>query len=858
MKAYRLLLHLFPKSFRIEYGDEMTQLFEDRRRGAVGVGGVSGLWLETLMDVIPNAARVHLDILRQDLGFTLRALGRAPGFTFTAVVVAALGVGATTAAFSVTDRALIRPLPFKEPDRLVKIFQSEPGYSRFEPSPAHYRDWRRMNRSFEDIGAHASAAMNLVSDGEAVRVLGAAVTANLFPILDVSPLHGRLFGADEDTEGAAGAVILSHGLWQSAFGGREDVVGRKVRLDEETYTVVGVMPANFTFPDRSSRFWVPMRFKATDFQDRTNHYLHLVGRLKRESSLEAARADMKLVSSQLKAEHPRENDVTIVELKDQVPAQARLMLTALFGASLCVLLIACTNLASLLIARSLQRRKELAVRTALGAGRERLVRQLMTESVTLAVFGGALGLALAAMATPLLSQLAPTNLPVADMAPIDLRVLGFAALITALTGVGFGVLPALRVSGDGSLAGLREGVRGGASGQRRLRSALVLAEVAISVVLLVSSGLLIRALYRVQQVDPGFEATDVLTLRTSLPMNRYGIVATRAQFYDRVLSEIRALPGVKSAAYASFLPLVMRGGIWDVKVPGQPEDPSENKVSMRFVTPQYFATLGIPLTRGRDFDASDSRFAPAATIVSESFARKYWPDQDPIGRIFDVTFQDRIVVGVAADVRVRGLERDSEPQVYLPYQQVADRAVPFYAPKDLAIKSNLEAAALLPSVREIIRRADPMVPISDVRTMTAIVEAETSSRATQLRILGAFAAIAIVLAGIGLHGLLAFTVSNRIQEIGVRIALGAARADILRLVVGDGVRLAASGVFFGLAAAYAASVSMEALLAGVSPADAPTFAATAALVGLMTLLGSLVPALRAIRVNPITVMRADS
>lgn len=857
MNPYSALLRLFPKSFRLEYGEEMQRIFDERRRQASSGLDVARLWFETVADVISNAVLVHWDILRQDMRFTLRALGRAPGFTLTAIVVAATGVGATTAAFSVTDRALIRPLPFADPDRLVKIFQSEPGYSRFEPSPAHYRDWKRMNRSFEDIGAYASVSMNLVSDGEALRVLGTSVTANLFPILEVSPLHGRRFGVDEDVEGASGTVLLSHGLWQNSFGGREDVVGRTVRLDEEAYTVVGVMPPHFTFPDRSARFWVPMRFKSTDFEDRTNHYLHLVARLRKESSLQAARADMKVVSARLKSEHPKENDVTIVELKDQVPAQARLMLTALFGASLCVLLIACTNLASLLIARSLQRRKELAVRTALGAGRERLVRQLMTESVTLAVCGGALGIVLATLVTPLLSQLAPANLPIADMAPIDLRVLGFAGLITALTGIGFGVLPALRVSGDRNLAGLREGARGGVGGPRRLRSALVLAEVAVSVVLLVSSGLLIRALWRVQQVDPGFKAADVLTLRTSLPMNRYGIVATRARFYDQVLSEIRALPGVKSAAYASFLPLVMRGGIWDVKVPGYPENPSENKVSMRFVTPEYFATLGIPLTRGRDFDASDSRLAPAATVVSESFARKYWPNQDPIGRIFDVTFQDRIVVGVANDVRVRGLERESEPQVYLPYQQVADRAVPFYAPKDLAIGSTLDAATLLPSVREIIRRADPLVPISDVRTMTAIVEGETSSRSAQLRILGAFALIAILLAGIGIHGLLAFTVSNRLQEIGVRIALGAAKGHILDLVLRDALRLATAGVAGGVVAAYAAACGMQALLAGLSPADLPAFGVAAALVLVMTLAGSLLPALRAVRVNPTTVMRTE-
>ena len=818
MNFYRALLHLFPKSFRVEYGGEMSRIFAVRLAQTSGRLAIIGLWIETLLDVIPNALRVHGDVLGQDLRFTARSLSRAKGFTFTAVLVAALGVGATTAAFSVTDRVLIRPLPFKDADRLVKVWQSEASYTRFEPSPAVYRDWRKMARSFEEIGAYTQVSMNLLGGGEPLRIQGASVTANLLPLLGVGPFLGRLFTTDEDLEGASGTVILSHGLWKDTFGAREDAIGKTVRLDEQTYNVVGVMPPPFTFPDRSTRFWAPTRFKASDFEDRTNTYLRLVARLKPGVTLEAARADMKLVTDQLRKLNPKENGATVVMLSDEVPAQARLLLVALFGASLCVLLIACTNLASLLIARSLQRRKELAVRTTLGAGRERLVRQLMTESAILALCGGLLGVLLANLVTPLLAELAPANLPLADVASIDPRALAFAALVTVLTGIGFGVLPALRVSGDSNLGALREGARAGVGGPRRLRSALVLTEVAISLVLLVSSGLLIRALWRVQQLSPGFGAEGVLTLRTSLPMARYGPTATRARFYDQVLSEIRGLPGVKSAAYASFLPMVMRGGIWNVTLPGRPED-ADDKVSMRFVTPSFFETLGIPLTRGRDLNDFDTRFAPAAAVVSESFARTHWPGQDPIGRVFNVTFQNRIVVGIAGDVRVRGLERESEPQVYLPYQQVADGAVPFYAPKDLAIRSSLDAATILPRVREIIRRADPQVPISDVKTMAAIVEAETAPRSAQLRVLGAFALIAILLAGVGIHGLLAFTVSNRLQEIGVRIALGAARGHILRLVLGDGLRLAALGIGVGAVGAYGAGQGLQALLAGLSPAD---------------------------------------
>jgi putative ABC transport system permease protein len=857
MNLYTALLHLFPKSFRLEYGEEMRRIFERRRVAAADAPSRARLWLETFMDVIPNAVMVHADILRQDLTFTFRTLLRTPGFTLTAIVVAALGIGATTAAFSVTDRVLFRELPFSDSEKLVSVYQAEPGYSRFEPSPSHFRDWRQVNTVFEDLGASASTSMNLIGDGEPLRVSGAWVSSNLFGILRVAPQVGRLFTTEEDMEGAAGTVILSYGLWVEAFGGAAAAVGRSIRLDEQTYTIIGVMPRTFSFPNRATRFWTPFRFNQGAYADRDNHYLSIVGRLKPGVSLDGARAGMKTVNDRLKLLYPKDNDLTLALLRDQIPQQARLMLVALFGAALCVLLISCTNLASLLIARSLQRRKELAVRTAIGAGRERLIRQLVTESIVLSVFGGVLGIALAYGATPLLAQVAPANLPLPEFVAIDARILAFAALMTLATGLGFGIVPALALNGENSLDGLREGARGGVGGRRRLRSALVFAEVAISVVLLVSCGLLIRALWKVQSTDPGFATEGLLTARASLPVGRYSPTASRAQFYEKVLTEVRALPGVKSAAFTSFLPMIMRGGIWDVKIPGREENRAEDKVSMRFITPGYFETMGIPLLKGRDFNSFDTKSAPAALVVSESFAKHYWPGQDAIGRVVNVTFEDRIIVGVAADVKVRGLERISEPQVYLGHQQINDGWVIFYAPKDLAVRVSGDPVSLAPAVRDIIKRIDPLVPVSDVRTMKNIIEGETASRSTQLAILEAFAFIATLLAGIGIHGLLAFTVSNRLQEIGVRMALGAAKGHILDLILRDALRLAGAGVLVGVIAAYAAGRGMAALLAGLSPADLPTFVTAAVLALAMTLIGSLLPALRAVRVNPTSVMRTE-
>jgi putative ABC transport system permease protein len=863
MRAYRLLLRLLPASFRGEYGGEMRAIFSRRRAETSGTLARLSLGIEAVADVVVTAFRAHLDLLRQDLRYAGRTLRRSPGFTTTAVVVAALGLGATTVAFSIADHVLLRPLPFPEPDRLVKLWQNQSfrGYSWFEVSPPNYRDWKRMATVFEGMAAYVPLSANLVGQGQPQRLEGASVTPDLFSVLRKQALLGRVLNEDDGRVGAAGTLVLSHSLWQGLFGGDPGVVGRTVVLDDAPCTIVGVMPPDFQFPSREAQLWKALQVNAPNLQERDDHYFKVVARLRPGVSVGQARAEMSTIAARLEREYPNENahnGATIHRLRDEVPTQSRMLLFALVGAALCLLLIACTNLASLLLARGMARRRELAVRTALGAGRERLVRQLVTESLVLAAAGGALGVVLAVAGTPLVARLVPNMLPIAAEPGVDLRVLGFAAVLTLVTGIGFGVLPALRAFGDAQAAGLREGARAGVGGPKeRLRSALVLAEVAVSVVLLVSSGLLLRALFRVQATDPGFRARGVLTLRTTLPLPRYEATARRHQFYERVLSEVRALPGVSSAAYISFLPMVMRGGIWPVVVPGFPEDPSKARMaSLRYVTPGFFETLGIPRYEGRDVSDGDTQKTLPVAVVSQSFVDRYWSGEDPVGRRFRFAFFERTVVGVVGDIRVRGLERSSEPQVYLPDQQVPDGGIIGYTPKDLVVRAR-DAASLTPAIRRIVARADPEQPISDVQTLEDVVEADTAPRSVQVRVLGAFAVLAVLLAGIGLHGLLAYTVSSRAQEIGVRMALGAASPDVLRLVLGHGARLALGGVALGLALAYGAGRTLEALLAGVSPHDGTTFAVAVAVALLMTLLGSLLPALRALRVDPIAVMRVE-
>ncbi len=862
MRLYRALLRLYPASFRNEYGDEMAAIFARRRREAGPIGRLL-LPIEAFADTAFNALRVHAELSRQDLRYSLRTLGRAPAFTLTAILVAALGIGATTAAFSITDHVLIRPLPFKDPHRLVRLYQDQSyrNYSRMELSPANYRDWQRMATGFESMGAFSQLSANLVGEGDPERLIGAQVTKEVLPILGVAPALGRLFSGDEDRAGAAGTVVLGHGLWQERFGSDPGVLGRKIVLNDEPSIVIGVMPRGFYFPRRDTQLWTALRLRPEDFEDRTDWYLYGIGRLRSGTSVEEARAQLRLVAAQLERQYPKENarnSATVVDLRTELSSQSRLLLIALFGAAVCVLLIACTNLGNLLLARGLARRRELAVRAAMGAGPERLVRQMLTESLLLATFGGALGILLAIAAMPLAVRFVPNALPIADVPEVDLRVLLFAAVTTMMTGIGFGVLPALR-AGRVDSAALAESSRAGSGRSERVRSALVVAEVTASVVLLISAGLLIRALWVVQQTAPGFDADGVLTLRTALPLPKYAATDERARFYDRVVSHLRELPGVWNAAFISFVPMgPMRGGIWAITMDGRRENEiNARTASLRFVTPGFFQALRIPLVAGRDVNDRDTGKAPFVAVVSESFAREHFPGQSPLGRHFFVAFQERTIVGVVGDVRVRGLERPSEPQVYLPHQQVPDGGLSYYMPQDLVVRSSMAPSALVPEVRGIIGRADSRQPISDIRLLRDLLDAETGPRTAQLRVLVAFAAVALLLAGIGLHGLLAFTVSARFREIGVRIALGAASRDILAMVVRHGLVLAAGGAALGVALAYVAGRTMEALLAGISPADTVAYGAAVALVLIVTLGGTLVPAVRAMRIDPLEAIRTE-
>ncbi len=657
-------------------------------------------------------------------------------------------------------------------------------------------------------------------------------------------------------------MVLSDALWRNRFNADAGVIGRTIILDDAPRTVIGVMPSSFQFPNRIVSFWVPFQFAPAEYEDRTNVYLYGIARLKDDVTIDQARSEMATIAQNLARAYPDANRLvgaTVITMRDELSQQSRLLLWGVVAASVGVLLIACVNLANLLLARALSRQRELAVRSALGAGRDRLVRQLFTESLLLSTLGGAAGVVLALVVIPLVARLVPTTLPIADTPGVDARMLAVAAFATLATAIGFGVIPAMRAGRLADASALREGQRAGSSRRtERLRAVLVIVEVTASVVLLVSSGLLARALWKVQQTDPGFSTDGVLTMRTALPVPKYAPTERKLQFYNQVLSDIRALPGVTQAAYISFMPMIWKGGVWAVSVDGKPGEASERStVLLRLATPGFFDTLRIPVKLGRDLNDSDTLNSSRSAVVSESFVRSHWDGRNPLGRQFTLAGMQWTVVGVAGDIRLRGLERETEPQVYLSPAQIPDGNLGFYNPKDLAVKSSLPPASLVPAIRAIISRADPQQPISDVQTLSDVLTNETAPRSVQVRVLGAFAAIAFLLAGIGLHGLLAFNVSAQARDIGVRMALGAERRTIITMVVGYALTLTGIGVILGGVLAYAAGRTLQALLAGVSPTDAGTFAAVVTLSLVMTLAGSLLPARRAVRVDPITVMRSE-
>ena len=861
IRVYRALLRLYPSSFRAEYGEEMTAAFAQACTVA-GPAGRAGLLLRTVADEVLNALAVHRAILAQDLRYTARTLNRSRGFALTAIVVVAIGVGANTAAFSIADFVLLRPLPFPDADNLVRLCEGPRTGGGWgcnnQLSPASYRDFRTMSSSFASFGAFAGDAVNLVGGGEPRRLAISPLTPEVLPLLGVRPLIGRVFGPGEQDEQT---VVLGYALWQSQFGGDAAVLGRTVNLNGAPYTVIGVMPRSFYFPNREFQLWRPLNFREEDYADRGNSYIEGVGRVKPGVTFEQARAELVAMAVRLSERYPETSEdtgVSFYRTRDNMAPRYRIMLLALGGASLSLLLLTCANLANLLLARASARRREFAVRRALGAGRERLVRQMITETLTLSAIGGVGGVLIAVVGVPLFASLVPPTLPIDIQPSIDVRVFAFAGLFTVLTGLGFGLFPALRAGGQTGVEALREGRGTGAAVTHRLRAVLVTVEIAMSVVLLITSGLLLRAVWRVQAVDPGFTAENVLAIRTALPRPKYEDPARRGQFYAAVLSDVRALPGVRSAAYVSGLPMEMVGGVGAVQVPGQPRRRGWDAiVSRRFVTSQYFTTMGIPIVAGRDIEDGDTAERAWVAVISESFADRYWPGEDPLGKAFLYADRPRTVVGVVGDVRVRGLERTTEPQMYLPARQVVGPMFPAYDPKELLVRHEGQGMALLPAVRQIVRAVDPEQPISHIRHLDELMAGETAPRRVQLQVLATLAIIALVLAGIGIHGLLAYIVSQRSQEISVRLALGAERSSVARMVVFDGMRLAALGILLGVPGAYVAARGMSALLFGLEPGDPVAIAAALGLTLTMAFVGSLLPAIRALRVDPMSAMRAE-
>ena len=869
---YEALLRLYPASFRADYRAELVRTFEEgiRERGPVGAA------IAAVRDVIPNAVAAHWELLAQDLRYTVRSLNGSRGFALAAILVTALGVGANTATFSVADYVLLRPLPFKDPDELVRLCEGPKDGSGWgcmnQTSPANFRDVvNSATNAFAAWGAFTGGSANLTGKGDPVRISAIQVTPGLLPLLGVPPFMGRLFDTTRAGPGDAGlvhhadatSVVISHGLWQSQFGSDAHIIGARIQLDGKPFTVIGVMPRGFQYPSDGVQLWMPLPLPDSEFVQRDNTYLDGVARLRAGASFEQGRAELATIFARLQREFPETNAETgfsYFRQRDYVMPRNRLMLLALCGASLCMLLLTCANLANLLLARAAGRERELAVRSALGAGRDRLVRQMLTESVTLALIGGVAGLGAAAAAMPLLGLLVPQGLPLAGGPSLDGRVFAIAVVFAIVTGLGFGVIPALRVGGVTGFAALREGARGGGRRQR-LRTVLVAIEVAVSVVLLIGSGLFIRAIWRVQAVNPGFSADGVLTLRTQLPEPKYEQPAPRAAFYDRVLTGVRALPGVEQAAYASGLPMVLTGGIAGVAIPGRPVPPQRREgVAIRFVSSQYFGALSIPLHRGRDVSDNDTPDRQQVAVVSEAFVERFWPGEDAIGKSFEIRNQVRTIVGIVGDIKSRGLERTNEPQVYIPANQPPPEGLGgLYVPKDMLIRAAGPGggAALVPAVREIVRQADKDQPISNVRMMSDVFGGQFETRTAQLRILGAFAFLALLLAGVGIHGLLAFTVSQRGREIGVRLALGADPVAVARMVVGDAARMATIGVAPGVVAAYLAARWMSALLFGVEPGDPSTIVAASALCLATAVVAALRPALRAARVDPMTALRAE-
>jgi len=797
----------------------------------------------------------------QDLRYAARMLRKSPGFTVVAVLTLALGIGATTAIFSVINGVMLNPLPFANSDRLVRIWESDlpRGRPEFSTSQPNFLDFRAGNHTFERMAAIAGATMTLTTADGVEPLVARRVSLDFLPALGASPMFGRNFLPDEDRPGGDTRVaIVTYGFWQRRLGGNPRAVGTAISLNGARYSVIGVLPQSFVWTAANLDLIVPLA--ADPAQSRGDHQLLAFGLLKPGTTVAQAAADLQLIASQLGAQYPESNQGWSVLLRSfydwLVPIETRRMLIVFLAAVGFVLLIAAGNVANLLLARAATRQKEMSIRVALGAGRRRVLSQLLVEAMLLALIGGAGGSALAVGVTKAMKALAPGGfVPRLDEVAIDVRVLLFAIAVSVATGLLFGLAPALYASRPNMHESLKEAGRtgSGGAGRQRLRDVLVVAEVALSVALLVGAGLLVRSMWTLQSVNPGFDPRNLLTMQVSATGPDPTGARTR-DFYRQALDKITSLPGVTSAAASSMVP--MGGGNTSIQVviEGRPVDAAGvvPSADWRVVSPGYFRTLGVSL-RGRDFDDRDAGSSPVA-IISEEMARRYWPGVDPIGRQFfwySASGPHLTVVGVAGDVRNLSLELDPAPVIYRP--STAFRIATMF----LTIRSSTDAAAQIAAVRGAVRSVDSRVPISNARTADEIVALSVGPRRFNMLLLGSFAAVALILACVGLFGVMSYLVSQRTHDIGVRLALGALPRDIFRIVVGRGMALAAGGAALGLAAAFWLSRSLEALLFQVRPTDPITFASVVIVLLAVALMACAVPARRATRVDPVVALRYE-
>ncbi len=797
--------------------------------------------------------------LIQDLRHAARTLRKNPGFAAVAVLTLALGIGANTAIFSLVDGVLLDPLPYPEPDRIVMVFETRP-----EPTPgnfsyANFEDLRQRARSFQALAAWGAGSATLTGAGEAARVDGARVTPAFFRVFGVEPALGRTILAEETEPAAEPVVVLSDGLWRDRFGGDPDVIGRTVTLDARTHTVIGVMPPGYRAP-YEARLWRPFVASADPVRRRAFHNIRAVARLQAGVDATAAEAEVDGIMGALALAHPEANagaGARIQALRDVVVDDARPALLLLLGAVGFLLLIACANVANLLLARGTSRRQEMGVRVALGAGRGRLVRQLLAESVMLAVLAGAVGALLAVWGTQALVALGDDMIPRADGVGVDGRVLGFAAVLSLGTGVLFGLLPALRASRTSVMHVLRAGRReSGAAGSRRLRGMLVVGELALAVMLVCGAGLLLRSFAELRQVDPGFTAERMIGFELSLPESGYGEPERVVGFYTELIDRLEALPGLRSAATALTPPLAGGGWTTTMRIEGRPTTESElPSVAFNVVSPGYFATIGTSVLRGREFAPRDDADAPGVVLINRSAARRFWSGEDPIGRRINAGPSPdapyATIVGVVEDVREGPLEREAGPTLYFPHWSEAFRSVAVVA------RTEVDPAAVLPRVREAVAALDPDVPVQGLATIQEHLSSVVAEPRFNAAMLASLALLALGLACVGVYAVMAYAVGRRTREIGVRIAVGADRGDVIRLVLGEGLRLTLIGLAIGLAGALAVTRLLSGLLYQVSTVDPLTFVAVAAVVTLTSLAATWLPARHATRVDPVVALRAE-